>query len=172
MSAVGQAMIIDAVDQADVPIGQVPRAEVFEKHLNFRVSHVFVFNAQRELLIQQLAASRPRHAGDWGSSVAAYLFSHEDYRTAASRRMSEELGITGCKLRLVSRDSMNDQGCTKFISLFETEYNGPFRVDHEHISRVQLLPIPIIREMARTGERLFTPTFLHVLNSYQLAMVP
>jgi hypothetical protein len=37
MTAVGEAMIIDVVDRTDMPIGIIPRAEVFKKHANFRV---------------------------------------------------------------------------------------------------------------------------------------
>jgi isopentenyldiphosphate isomerase len=168
MTAVGPAMIIDAVDQSDIPVAQIHRSEVFQRHANFRVSHVFVFNSSGALLIQRLALMRPRHAGYWGSSVAAYLFSHEDYRTAAVRRMAEELGITGAQVHLISKDSMNDEGSIKFVSLFVARYNGPFEFDHEHIDRLEFRSLPQIEAMMRSGVR-FTPTFHHVFNSYMLS---
>lgn len=165
MASVGQAMIIDEVDQADVPIGQIPRAEVFHRHANFRVAHVFVFNSEGELLIQRLALNRDRNPGYWGSSVAAYLFSHEDYRTGAARRMREELGVS-TRLELVNKTTMEDDGCLKFISLFIARQDGPFRYDNQHIDRLEFCSLIEINRMIADKERMFTPTFLHVLDSF------
>jgi isopentenyl-diphosphate delta-isomerase len=143
MASVGQAMVIDTVDQSDVPIGQIQRAEVFRKHANFRVSHVFVFNSEGELLIQRLALNRDRNPGYWGSSAAAYLFSHEDYWAAAARRMNEELGVAGAELDFVNKTT-----------------------DHQHIDRVEFRPLSEINQMIASDDRRFTPTFLHVLESF------
>jgi isopentenyldiphosphate isomerase len=166
MASVGQAMVIDTVDQSDVPIGQIQRAEVFRKHANFRVSHVFVFNSEGELLIQRLALNRDRNPGYWGSFAAAYLFSHEDYWAAAARRMNEELGVAGAELDFVNKTTMQDYGCLKFISLFITKQEGPFRYDHQHIDRVEFRPLSEINQMIASDDRRFTPTFLHVLESF------
>jgi len=61
MAAVSEEMLIDAVDQNDVPTGVVPRHEVFKQGVNFRVAHDVVFNSRGELLVQQLATTRTRH---------------------------------------------------------------------------------------------------------------
>ncbi len=160
-------MIIDAVDQADMVVGQIQRSRVFRDHVNFRVAHVLVFNQRNELLIQRLALDRARNPGAWGSSVAAYLFAHETYEQAANRRITEELGITSAELRWIGKTAMNDNGSLKFITVFETTYNGPFLVDHLHIETVEFLSISKIRRLIIAGERTFTPTFLAVLDFYE-----
>lgn len=169
MSIVSEGMLIDAVDASDTPIGTIVRADVFKVHANFRVAHVLVFNSKGDLLIQRLAMDRRRHPGYWGSSVAAYLFSGEDYRTAATRRVSEELGIGDASLEFVGKLTMQDEGCTKFIGLFITSHDGPFRYDRQHVERVEFWPLWEIRQMIANGTRLFTPTFIDVLNSYDQA---
>src|SRR2546427_5528889 len=113
MPLVGKEMVVDRVDTSDHPIGSIPRKEVFAKKAGFRVAHVFVFNDRRELLLQRLANTRDRHPGNWGSSVAAYLFSGEDYLAAAERRIQQELGISSPALRLFGKTPMDDDGCTK-----------------------------------------------------------
>lgn len=166
MTAVGPDMLIDQVDNQDRPIGKISRKNVFSAKVGFRVAHVFVFNKNDELLLQKLAENRDRHPGYWGSSVAAYPFSGEDYAAAAQRRSVEELGIENANLQIVGKTVMEDNGCTKFISLFTTVSNGPFTFDRSHVAELQFLSIARIRELLRTGERNFTPTFVHLLDFY------
>jgi isopentenyldiphosphate isomerase len=164
-------MLIDQVDANDRPVGQIARKSVFSAKVGFRVAHVFAFDHAGELLIQKIAESRTRHPGYWGSSVAAYLFSGEDYLAAATRRYEQELGIAKPDLHFIGKTVMNDDGCTKFISLFTTLSDGPFRFDHTQIASLEFVSIERIREMLLTGERKFTPTFLHLFDFYGRAYV-
>jgi isopentenyldiphosphate isomerase len=167
MTAVGEAMIIDAVDQADTPVGIVPRAEVFRRHANFRVSHVLIFNSRGELLLQRLALTRNRNPGAWGSSVACYLFSSEDYIQAARRRVRQELGISDSTLVPLGKTEMMDNGCLKFIGIFQSFSDGPFDYDPSHIDRVEFVSVSEINSMIQRGSRTFTPTFLRVFQFYR-----
>jgi isopentenyldiphosphate isomerase len=166
MPTIGNDMLIDQVDDHDRPIGAIPRSSVFSVKAGFRVSHVFIFNESKQLLLQRIARNRKRHPGYWGSSVAAYLFSGEDYISAAERRITEELGITGVGLQPIGKTAMRDDGCTKFISLFTAISNGPFQFDRNHIEELQYVALPQIGEMLRTREHKFTPTFAHVFDLY------
>jgi isopentenyldiphosphate isomerase len=161
-----ESMIIDAVDQTDTPVGVIPRAEVFKKHANFRVSHVLIFNSRGELLLQRLALTRNRNPGAWGSSVASYLFSSENYVQAAQRRVPQELGISDFVLVPLGKTEMIDDGCLKFISVFQSCNEGPFRYDPAHIDRVEFVSLYEIRRMIESDGRIFTPTFLQVFRFY------
>jgi isopentenyldiphosphate isomerase len=92
------------------------------------------------------------------------LFAGEDYSLAAERRTEQELGVKRPVLRLVGKTSMNDEGCKKFISLFTMVSNGPFNFDKTHIASIEFVSLQRIREMLITGEREFTPTFVHLFN--------
>jgi isopentenyl-diphosphate delta-isomerase len=167
MSTVSEDMVIDAVNEADAVVGQISRRDVFNSHANFRVVHIFVFNSRHDLLLQRLALTKLRHAGYWGSSVAGYLHADEEYGEAARRRIFEELGIDQPGLELVGKTVMDDEGSRKFIEVFTTRQDGPFHYDRRHIDSVEFLPIPIICALRQSGERKFTPTFLHVLDFYE-----
>src|ERR1700747_2339042 len=93
MPAPRASALIDRVDPADRPVGKVRRGEVFEKRAGFRVVHVFVFDWEGQLLLQQLGRHRDRNPLKWGSSVAGYLNAGEDYLEAAQRRLREELRL-------------------------------------------------------------------------------
>jgi len=170
MAAVSEEMVIDAVDQNDVPIGTIRRNEVFRQQANFRVAHDLVFNSRGELLVQQLANTRTRHPGYWGSSVAAYLFAGESYQAAAQRRITEELGVRNVLLDKIGKTSMEDEGSHKFIGVFRAIHDGPFTFDKNHIARLEFLPREVIHELNVTGSRTFTPTFLRVLSFYESRM--
>lgn len=170
MIRVGEEMLIDAVNQSDAPIGVIRRNEVFRKRVNFRVAHDLIFNSRGELLVQQLARTRLRHPGFWGSSVAAYVFAGESYQAAAERRLVEELGVRGVALNYVGKTSMEDEGCHKFIGVFSAIHNGPFTFARDHIETLEFLSMSQIHELRANGSREFTPTFLHVLRFYESRM--
>jgi isopentenyldiphosphate isomerase len=131
------------------------------------VAHVFVFDDHDRLLLQKLAPTRQRHAGYWGSSVAAYLFANETYEHAATRRLEQELGLADVVVKRVGKTPMDDEGCTKWITLFETRSPQHITHDPSHIARVEYQSMRHIEYMIRRGRRLFTPTFLHLFSCYQ-----
>jgi isopentenyldiphosphate isomerase len=167
MNAVSEEMLIDVVDEQDERAGVTRRKDVFERGVNFRVVHLFLFNRSNELLLQQLSFGRDRHPGQWGSSVAGYLFAGESYGQAATRRLFEELRVRNAELRLFGKTAMHDRGCKKFISLFVGSAEGPFQYDDAHIESVEFRSIPDILLLHRNDERIFTPTFLHVFDFYR-----
>ncbi|MEI9970448.1 MAG: NUDIX domain-containing protein [Terracidiphilus sp.] len=166
MPTVSENMILDQVNQADVPIGHVRRRDVFSKHAGFRVAHVLVFNSIGELLLQRLSLSRNRNPGAWGSSVASYLFASESYEAAASRRFDEELGVTAPPLAFLGKTEMLDDGCLKFISIFTSKSDGPFQQLRSQINELKFYSPVRIERMIAERTRPFTPTFTHVFGYY------
>ena len=153
--------VLDRVDANDLVIGQVSRNDALSVGANFRVAHLFLFNRRSEILLQQLALSRPRHPGCWGSSVAAYVTSGEGYRQAIERRTSEELAVS---LEKVCKTSMPEEGGTKFITLFTAQSDGPFNVDSSHISKLQSLPLADVLRIRHAEPWTFTPTLVQLLD--------
>lgn len=170
MPNVNEHMLIDVVDRSDKSIGLISRGLVFQEHANFRVVHDLIFNSRGELLTQQIARSRNRHPGYWGSSVAGYLFAGESYEAAAQRRLVEELGVRNVGLRYLGKTSMIDEGCFKFIAVFVGSSDGPFTFDQAHIAKLEFLSIPQVHELIAAGSYAFTPTFLEVLGFYESRM--
>lgn len=161
-------MLIDVVDPADRVIGTVQRRQVFQLGVNFRVAHVFLFNARKQLLLQRIAPGL-RHSGMWGSSAAGYLGAGETYEQAARRKLSVELGVNNVQLDLVGKSSMIDGGATKFIALYDGSFEGVVTPDPAEVSEVEFADIATIAADRISGRRLFTPTFLHLLAFFQSA---
>lgn len=160
---------VDEVDDEDRVIGRLRRSEVYSRRANFRVAHVFLVNSRRELLIHQIASSKARFPGHWGSSVAGGVRAGEDPADAAVREVEEELGITAAKLRFVGKDPVREEGLTKFLYLFGLEYDGEVRPDPAEVEAIDFVPIDAISEMLRRRERRFTPTFQSSLDVFERA---
>jgi isopentenyl-diphosphate delta-isomerase len=158
-------MVLDAVDSSDRVVGTVPRRELIRVGANFRVVHVFVFNTQRELLLQRIAKGL-RHEGQWGASAAGYLYSGEAYDQAAARKLHAELGVTATLIDR-GKTSMIDRGSTKFIALYEVAHSGPFHPEPNEVSEVAFTSLQAIASDRVSGARVFTSTFLHLLDFYQ-----
>lgn len=170
MKATSQ-QLLDRVDARDRVIGQVNRADALRFGANFRVAHLFLFNSRSEILLQQLALSRPRHPGCWGSSVAAYVASGEDYRQAIERRTRDELGVGLENLERVCKTSMPEEGGTKFITLFTARSDGPFTVDSGHIAELQSLPLADVLRIRHSEPWTFTPTLVQLLDRFDGSQV-
>jgi isopentenyldiphosphate isomerase len=170
MSEVSDRMLIDVVNDSDVVIGSIERKDVFAAKANFRVVHVFIFDDQGHLLLQQIPGQGKRNPGHWGSSVAGYVFTRETYEDAAVRRLEQELGVKNAMLRLVGKTSMEDEGCRKFITLYTVQLNGPFTLDLTHISKLEFLSTGTIATMMGEDKRQFTPTFIHLFRFLGVAL--
>ncbi len=157
---------IDALDDSGRPIGVVARGRVFQAKANFRTVHVFVFNHEDNVLLQQLAETRERNPGKLGSSVAAYPHAGEPPIEAASRRLYEELGLRTPVIDL-GTTVMTDNGVKKFISVFKTVGDEPRIAEPEHIAELTFLPPGLVDALVENRPDSFTETFLHVWRFYR-----
>jgi isopentenyl-diphosphate delta-isomerase len=161
MPATQPTSLIDVLDSSGRPVGVAPRSDAFEQGLRVRTVHVFVFDSDGRLLLQQLGRGRDRHPLLWGSSVAGFPRPGEEETEAASRRMSEELGLSA-PVKLVGTTMMRDGDSEKFVTLFEARADHVGIAEPDHIERIEF------REVGEVGRELveqqanFTETFRHV----------
>ena len=85
--------MFDVVDQEDRVLFQSPRSVVHANHWLHRAVHIFVFNSCGELLIHRRSATKDEAPLKCTSSASGHLSAGEDYATAATRELEEELGL-------------------------------------------------------------------------------
>jgi isopentenyl-diphosphate delta-isomerase len=161
MNAYSGAAVIDRVDARDQRVGVVPRRDALAVGANFRTAHVFIFSDEGQLLLQRLAPSRERHAGRWGSSVAAYVLAGESYRHAAERRMAQELGLRR-QLTPLGKVAMRDGRSLKFVGLFSARDGDAAIHEPGHIAALAYWNVADIHLASSREPELFTPTFLEL----------
>ena len=85
------------VDEIDQEIGTMEKQEAHEKGLLHRAFSVFVFNENKELLLQQRALTKYHSAGLWTNTCCSHPRIGETIEKAAHRRLMEEMGFD-CEL--------------------------------------------------------------------------
>ena len=85
--------MFDVVDEDDQVVGQAPRSEVHRKRLLHRAVHIFVFNSNGELLIQQRTEQKDEFPLCYTSSASGHVDAGESYVQAAVRELKEELRL-------------------------------------------------------------------------------
>jgi isopentenyl-diphosphate delta-isomerase len=169
MPAPSSSSLVDVVDAADRPVSRLERRLVLEQGAKFRVIHIFIFNSQGELLLQQLGRNRDRNPLKWGSSVAGYLHSGEAYADAAVRRQHEELGLSA-PLTKHGSISMPDQESTKFITLYVAKVSGSLpRIEEPgHIEALRFWSIQTLEAALTREPESFTETFRYLYGFYRI----
>jgi isopentenyl-diphosphate delta-isomerase len=85
------------VDENDQEIGNMEKQEAHEKGFLHRAFSVFIFNENKELLIQQRALTKYHSAGLWTNTCCSHPRIGETIEQAAHRRLMEEMGFD-CEL--------------------------------------------------------------------------
>ena len=87
------------VDSNDNETGLMEKQEAHLKAQLHRAVSVFIFNSRGELLLQKRADVKYHSPGLWTNTVCTHPRHNESNETAASRRLEEEMGIQGVKLK-------------------------------------------------------------------------
>ncbi len=165
--------IVDIVDENDKVIGQDTLQNAHNKGLWHRAVHVWVFNSNGELFIQQRNRKKMIVPLHWDSSAAEHSQSGESYEQAAVRGLKEELGIDADKLKLeklVKKKSIYEvkgQYCNReFIQLFKCIYDGKINYDEGESETGKFFEMAEIKKLINGKSMLFVPIFVDFFNWY------
>ena len=81
------------VDENDNPIGEMEKLEAHEKKRLHRAFSIFIFNDQKQLMLQQRALDKYHSGGLWTNTVCSHPAPGEETADAAHRRLQEEMGF-------------------------------------------------------------------------------
>jgi isopentenyl-diphosphate delta-isomerase len=87
-------MQIILVDEHDAPIGAMEKMEAHQKACLHRAFSVFIFNNQKEMLLQKRAAGKYHSGGLWSNACCSHPAPGQDLLLAAQKRLQEEMGFT------------------------------------------------------------------------------
>jgi len=160
---------ITFVDENDEIIGYGNRSEAIEKGLAHRITRVFVFNMNGELLIQKRSL-KVKLPGKWDQSAAGHVDEGEDYLTAAAREAREEIGLNNAELTEFGKFYTEevDDGILKkrFNMLYITHFDGELMQDNDEVSEIKWISLKELEKwMAATPDD-FTQGFLLTYGYY------
>ena len=81
------------VNELDEPIGVMEKMEAHKAPHLHREFSVFLFDEKGRMLLQQRALHKYHSGGLWTNTCCSHPYPNEDVKTAAGRRLKEEMGI-------------------------------------------------------------------------------
>jgi isopentenyldiphosphate isomerase len=130
--------------------------------------HVFLVNPQGKLLVQQRSRQRKLFPLAMDCSVSEHVKAGENYRQAARRGISEELGIQPGRLNALVKFSMiygvND---LETSILYEGMLGSPqMKFDPQEVEQIAFFNLAELEEMINSKEYLFSRWFVQLISWY------
>ena len=158
----------DVVDADDKVLRQERRSIVHEERLMHRAVHVLVFNSAGQLYLQRRSMSKDTAPGKWVSSCSGHVDAGEDYDTAASRELAEEIGLHDpIALERVFKESPCPQTGNEFVWVYRCSSEGPFTHEPEEVSEGKWIDVDVLNEWMETSPRDFSWSFVHLWALYR-----
>jgi isopentenyl-diphosphate delta-isomerase len=126
------------VDEQDQEVGIEEKLAAHIQGKLHRAVSVFLFNSQKELLIQQRAFSKYHSGGLWSNTCCGHPRPEESAINAATRRLYEELGIKASLSKLFDftyRADL-DHGLIEheFDHVFIGKFNGNIQLNPDEVN--------------------------------------
>lgn len=121
---------IVVVDQEDNIIGKKLRSLISKEDI-YRVSSLWVFNSNKELLIAQRPSWKKHDPGKWTESAVGTVEDGETYESNLIKEAKEELGLDLSKKDLVfiTKDFYESKNGKMFGAIYAVILNEDMRID-------------------------------------------
>lgn len=125
------------VDKDDRVLGFRSRYDCHhDKSLIHRTVGAVIFDKKGNVLLQKRSSSKDTGAGLWGISCAGHVRKGQEYEETLHRELQEELGVD-MPVTPLSRFVVQDNQESEMAALYRGVSNGPFRINHEEVDRVE-----------------------------------
>lgn len=134
---------IALVDENDIIIGYDEKLKVHEEGALHRAFSVLIYDRNGNMLIQQRSSKKYHSPSLWTNSCCSHQIpSDNDIVASAKRRVFEELGITGLRLKevdIIQYKCTFDNGLTEneIDHIFVAEYEGEVDFNRDEIDDIK-----------------------------------
>jgi len=147
--SMNDAELLAVVDENDVPLLPLSRAEVSERGLWARSAYVWIVNDSGQILCHQRSFAKPRNGGKWNGHFGGYGRGGEEYTDTALREVREEIGLDlspeSLHLYLIQRYEFHHT----FQGVFTTKWSGnanDLKLQRDEVAQVMWLTPAQIRK--------------------------
>lgn len=163
-----QEEVYDVVNELDEVIGTATRKQVHsDRSLLHRASGVFVFNTDRQLLMQKRSKTKDMYPGYWVFSVGGHVDSGTGYLETAKRELQEELGIDADIFPL-EKMLQEDEHEREFWMCYALIHNGPFpNFNTIEADEVRFFSVTELVEHGKLGTLALPPNVIKTLPQVQ-----
>jgi len=158
------------VDENDNQIGLMPKLEVHQKGLLHRAFSVFIYNDNKELLLQQRAHSKYHSPGLWTNTCCSHQYENETNIEAGKRRLMEEMGFKTDLTEVLSfiYKAPFDNGLTEheFDYVLEGFYNKKPIINTQEVADWKWMKLEDVKNDIKVNPNLYTVWFKIIFDKY------
>src|ERR1700712_3061003 len=128
------------VNERDEEIGAMEKMGAHCKRILHRAFSIFIFNNKKEMLLQQRAVNKYHSGGLWTNACCSHPKPGEVTKTAALRRLKEELGFETMleEIFAFTYEASFENGLMEyeFDHVFTGIYNGEINFDTHEVKDI------------------------------------
>tara|TARA_R110002074_G_scaffold42236_3_gene111187 strand:+ start:1894 stop:2412 length:519 start_codon:yes stop_codon:yes gene_type:complete len=137
------------VDEQDNQLGLMPKMEAHEKAVLHRAFSVFIFNENRELMLQQRAAHKYHSPLLWTNTCCSHQRDGESNIEAGKRRLDEEMGFSTDLKEVFSfvYKAPFDNGLTEheLDHVMVGDFNGEPKINPEEVESYKWMTLDAVK---------------------------
>ena len=162
-----EVILVNAQDEA---IGLMPKMEAHKKAVLHRAFSVFVFNDQKELMLQQRSLEKYHSPGLWTNTCCSHQRPGESNIEAGTRRLQEEMGfVTPLKdtLSFIYKAPF-DNGLTEheYDHVLTGIYNKEPKVNPKEVAAWKWMPVAQVKKDIVTNPDQYTAWFKIIFDKF------
>jgi isopentenyldiphosphate isomerase len=141
--------LVFIVDENNNPLAPLPRKGIHENRIWHRVTHIWVVNSAKEILVQKRSLAKDLDPGKWESFFGGHLAPGDTEIDCAVTELEEETGLKAKPEDLKYFKIYKCDDVTEFQSIFVYSWNGnadQISYEKEEIDEVKWMPIQELRK--------------------------
>ena len=162
--------LVILVDQEDNKIGLMPKMEAHEKAMLHRAFSVFVFNKDKELMLQQRAMHKYHSPGLWTNTCCSHQRDGESNVEAGTRRLQEEMGFSTPLKETISfiYKAPFDNGLTEheLDHILVGNYEGEPSINEDEVASWKWVPLEEVNKDIIANPGQYTAWFKIIFEKY------
>ncbi len=151
------------VDENDVPRGTMEKIEAHKKGELHRAFSIFIFNSEKELLLQRRALNKYHSPGLWTNTCCSHPQPKENLIASAHERLNEEMGFD-CTLKNVfhfiyKTEFDNELTEHELDHVFIGTYNENPKINLTEVMDCKYVPVDEIKRNLKSNPEQYTSWF-------------
>ena len=163
--------LVVLVSPEDKVLGLMEKQQAHINGLLHRAFSVFLFNDEKEILLQKRASKKYHSPNQWTNAVCSHPREGESYLDGALRRVNEELGITVELEEKFSFIYKADVGSGlwehELDHVFVGTYNDTFNLNKDEVEEVRYISMETLDKELNEHPENFTEWFKIILKEYK-----
>ncbi len=151
------------VDGNDKEIGFMEKLRAHKEGVLHRAFSVFLFNSEKELLLQQRAFAKYHSGGLWSNTCCSHPEPGQSLESAVNKALQRELGVS-CEVKpigsfIYKKDLGNGLTEHEYDHVFVGEYNGQVKMNPNEVAAIKYVSVQEILNDLKENSKNYTAWF-------------